>query len=210
LDDGRYEVTCRAGHTSVTVLQQQKFEILFEISAHAILDGYYREAVVTFAACLERTYEFVIRVHGLTSELTFDTIDDCWRHLSKSLERQLGAFVVAYTNQFGRAPQLLERKFVELRNDVVHKGKIPSREESVHYGQAVLDQGRSLLSEVKTRCPDAVNAFVAFGVQTAAQGGVDVHYDMQTVILSLAQPDDATTLVEHLDRLIRWRRLSRE
>ena len=51
-DDGRYEVTCPKGHQAIVFLQQQKFELLFEIGAYAIADGYYREAVSSFAASL--------------------------------------------------------------------------------------------------------------------------------------------------------------
>ncbi len=60
-DDGRYEVTCPKGHKSVTILQQQKFEVLFDIGAYAIVDGYYREAVSSFTSSLERFYEFFVK-----------------------------------------------------------------------------------------------------------------------------------------------------
>jgi hypothetical protein len=60
-DDGRYEFTCPEGHTNVSSLQEQKFELLFEIGAFAIRDGYYREAVTSFASSLERFYEFFIK-----------------------------------------------------------------------------------------------------------------------------------------------------
>lgn len=53
-DDGCYEVVCRRGHSTVTLLQEEKYEVLFEIGVNAILDGYYREAVASFAASLER------------------------------------------------------------------------------------------------------------------------------------------------------------
>ena len=61
-DNGRYEITCPKGHTSITLLQQQKFELLFDIGAYAIVDGYYREAVSSFTSSLERFYEFFIKV----------------------------------------------------------------------------------------------------------------------------------------------------
>ncbi|WP_238149350.1 hypothetical protein [Arsenophonus endosymbiont of Aleurodicus floccissimus] len=61
-NDGRYEITCQNGHSSITFLQQQKFEILFDIGACAIIDGYYREAVSSFTSALERFYEFFIKV----------------------------------------------------------------------------------------------------------------------------------------------------
>ena len=57
-DDGKYEVVCPKGHKSITLLQQQKFELLFDIGAYAIVDGYYREAVSSFTSSLERCYEF--------------------------------------------------------------------------------------------------------------------------------------------------------
>ncbi|MGL5998259.1 MAG: hypothetical protein ACRC1I_17390 [Pseudomonas proteolytica] len=60
-DDGCYMATCLSGHRTVTVLQQHKFGVLFEIGAHAILDGYYREAVSSFTSSLERFYEYTIR-----------------------------------------------------------------------------------------------------------------------------------------------------
>lgn len=60
-DENHYALTCPKGHRNVVVLQQQKFEVLFEIGAHAIEDGYYREAVSSFTASLERFYEFFVR-----------------------------------------------------------------------------------------------------------------------------------------------------
>jgi hypothetical protein len=52
-DDGLYEATCPKGHKSITILQQRKFEILFDIGIYAINDGYYREAISSFTASLE-------------------------------------------------------------------------------------------------------------------------------------------------------------
>ena len=49
-DDGRYEITCPKGHSSFTIPQQQKFELLFDIGAYAITDGYYREAISSFTS----------------------------------------------------------------------------------------------------------------------------------------------------------------
>jgi len=34
-DDGRYELTCPNGHESITLLQQEKFEVLVDIGAYA-------------------------------------------------------------------------------------------------------------------------------------------------------------------------------
>ncbi|MFN5263084.1 MAG: hypothetical protein ACK5EH_11890, partial [Pseudanabaena sp.] len=61
-DDGIYEFKCPEGHRSTTVLRTPKHEVLFAIASNALLDGYLRESIASFAASLERFYEFVIRV----------------------------------------------------------------------------------------------------------------------------------------------------
>ena len=49
------QIKCSRSHETTAILQEQKFEILFDIGAHAILDGYYREAVSSFTSSLEFT-----------------------------------------------------------------------------------------------------------------------------------------------------------
>jgi hypothetical protein len=61
-DDGVYEIECPHGHSGVIAVQEMKFEILFELAANAIFDGYYREAVASFASGLERFFEFYVRI----------------------------------------------------------------------------------------------------------------------------------------------------
>jgi hypothetical protein len=39
-DSGLYQLTCPRGHVSVTMMQAHKFEVLFDLAAYAILDGY--------------------------------------------------------------------------------------------------------------------------------------------------------------------------
>ncbi len=159
-DDGRYESTCPKGHKSITILQQQKFEVLFDIGAYAIADGYYREAVSSSTSCLERFYEFFIKAVLFEKGLEEDTISVAWKPISKQSERQLGAFIFLYTSEFGIPPKLLI-DFINsrssFRNDVIHKGKIPSRQEAVKYGQAVLDVIRPILRETKEKYPNGVN-----------------------------------------------------
>jgi hypothetical protein len=38
-NEGRYEAICPKGHSVTIILQEQKFELLFDIGAHAIIDG---------------------------------------------------------------------------------------------------------------------------------------------------------------------------
>ena len=54
---------------------------------------------------------------------------------------------------FGQPPQLLSTTKTEFRNDVIHKGRIPSRDEAINYGQAVLDVIRPILKQVRKKYP---------------------------------------------------------
>jgi len=155
-DDGRYEITCPKGHTSVTLLQQQKFELLFDIGAYAILDGYYREAVSSFTSSLERFYEFFIKVLCISKGVDWDNFVETWKIVSNQSERQLGAFVFFHLQEFGTKPVLLSNSKVSFRNEVIHKGKIPTREQAINYGQSILDVIRPLMTALKKNYGEAV------------------------------------------------------
>lgn len=159
-DDGRYEFTCTNGHQTTTILQQQKFEILFDIGAYAILDGYYREAVSSFTSSLERFYEFYIKVITINKKIEEDTFISSWKLVSKQSERQLGAFIFLYTLEHGKTPFLLSPSNVEFRNDVIHKGKIPTKAEALDYGNDVLKVIRPILNDLKENYKDSVNKVV--------------------------------------------------
>jgi hypothetical protein len=159
-DDGRYEVACEKGHRALTILQQLKFEILFDIGAYAILDGYYREAVSSFTSSLERFYEFFIKAVLRQIEIDEEGLATAWRLVAGQSERQLGAFALLYVREFGRAPSLLTNAKVSFRNDVIHKGRIPKRQEAIDYGQAVLDIVRPILRETKEKYPQGVEKSV--------------------------------------------------
>jgi hypothetical protein len=154
-DSGVYSFKCPQGHENIVLVPQMKFEVLFEIGLNAILDGYYRDAVASIAAALERFYEFYVRVigHHKNSEMEFEAV---WKHLSRHSERQLGAFVLAYAIHFGYSPTLLSTKQVEFRNDVIHRGKIPSASEACGFGNAVLALILNVLPKLRNSSEESV------------------------------------------------------
>lgn len=147
-DDGCYKAICPSGHTTATVLQQQKYEVLFEIGVNAILDGYYREAVSSFTSSLERFYEYAIRIFLEESSGSDELFQVTWKNVSNMSERQLGAFIFLWATHFKESPILLHQDMTKFRNDVIHKGKIPSRDEAVKYGEAVLAVLRPKIQKV--------------------------------------------------------------
>lgn len=59
-DDGYYDVICDNGHEFIAVVQQMKFEILFDLGVMSLNDGYSREAVLNFVSSLERFFGFCV------------------------------------------------------------------------------------------------------------------------------------------------------
>tara|TARA_R110002073_G_scaffold8027_22_gene44937 strand:- start:27230 stop:27928 length:699 start_codon:yes stop_codon:yes gene_type:complete len=137
-NEGRYSATCESGHAFDIAVGYHDFQILFEIAINAIHDGYYREAVGSFTASYERFLEFFVRIAVGASEIEGIAIEQSWKHVKNQSERQLGAFIFAYLLTYKDAPDLLPNPRVAFRNDVIHKGKIPSRAEAVKYGDAVM------------------------------------------------------------------------
>jgi hypothetical protein len=155
--DGLYELECINGHKFVMVLQAHLFEVLFQVGAFAILDGYYREAVVTFAASLERFYEFFVKAKWYQKKIepNDQELIAVYRQLSRS-EPQLGAYIASYYETFEKAPRLLKSADAEFRNNVVHNGKIPSKSEATEFGQLVLDIIQPVIDDMKSAFPDGI------------------------------------------------------
>lgn len=206
-EDGRYEMTCHKGHTFITLLQQQKFEILFEIGAHAIIDGYYREAVSSFTSSLERFYEFFIKVVCISKGISEEQTRKAWKEVSNQSERQLGAFIFLHLLEIGCKPTLIDNKKIGFRNGVIHKGIIPTKEQALEYGQAVLDVIRPLLKTLKKDYDEAISEVVfqhLKNIRTPSDDGAPVSTMCLTTILSLSyvEPTHQTqSLIEAISEL---------
>lgn len=139
-DDGRYEVRCGIGHESAVILDNLKFELLFEMGLNAIFDGYPREAVSSFTSSLERFYEFYWRVAMRHTGVPATELDQAWKPMSKMSERQLGAFITASMMLTGSKPRLLNpNKQVPFRNNVIHNGYVPTKAEAIDFGNTVME-----------------------------------------------------------------------
>jgi hypothetical protein len=155
---GIYEVKCSNGHKSKTIIDNIDFEILFEYGINAIADGYYREAVSSITSSMERYFEFFIKVTLRASKIEFTTIDKVWKNISSQSERQLGAYIMLYTQTFGEEPLLLSsNKEVPFRNSVIHKGYIPTRSEATDFGNSVMQIIETSLIKLKNKFPEVIN-----------------------------------------------------
>jgi hypothetical protein len=164
-DSGLYPMKCRFGHETVTCVQEQKFEVLFELALNAIVDGYYRDAVASFASALERFQEFYIRVVCLKHGMDRSAFADTWKKVSKQSERQLGAYMFVYLLERNSLPPTLPETESSFRNDVIHKGLIPTQDEAIRFGQKVLDIIAPTLAMLKEHYPDQVHTAVMEHIQ---------------------------------------------
>ncbi|WP_435627041.1 hypothetical protein [Candidatus Ferrigenium straubiae] len=198
----------------MTILQQQKFEVLFEIGAYAILDSYYREAVSSFSTSLERFYEFAVRVF-LESASKSDTLfQNCWKKVASQSERQLGAFIFLWSHHFNEPPELLSNSQISFRNDVVHKGKIPTRDEATKYGDSVLNILRPKLSALQRRFPEEVQRVTLYHLRdcrSESDHGRTVSTMGISTIVNLASGDithQKKVLNEYLVHLTKWKQVA--
>jgi hypothetical protein len=163
-DDGLYKFHCPQGHEQLMELQQERFQILFEIGVKAIGDTYYREAVSSFTAALERFYEFCIRVYVIKvlklsgGSMSFDSFDQAWKQISKQSERQYGAYIFLHSALLGVAPQLQSEKVRGFRNRVIHEGIFSTKSDAIEYGDGVLTLIRDGIEILRTKFGDELEA----------------------------------------------------
>lgn len=206
-DDGVYKLTCSKGHTTFTLLQQLPFEILFDIGAYAITDGYYREAVSSFTASLERFYEFYIKVISLKFGVDMKVFNSSWKQISNYSERQLGAFIYLYTLENKVTPNLLPDRDREFRNNVIHKGKIPTVERVIEYGNSILNLINPTLFALKKQNPEYIQKvlFQHFSImRKKLPKGVQDCSHCGTTIISISQTphkEEFRTLEEEIESI---------
>lgn len=151
-DSGWFEFNCHQDHKQLIELHNLKFDLLYENGAYALLDGYPREAVATFASALERYYEFHLLLLAASRGVTRTAFDAAWRVIGNRSERQIGAYVVGHALEFGEAPPTLaaEQKLEKLRNDVVHNGMLPTEVQAIEFGDEVLRIIRTGIATLRT------------------------------------------------------------
>jgi hypothetical protein len=208
-DSAVYRVACSEGHETVLILQEQKCEVLFQIGAQATIDGYYREAIVSFTASMERFQEFAIRCLLDEAEVAEAVVSEAWRKVLNQTERQLGAFIFLWVDRFKALPPLLRNDDAGFRNAVVHKGRIPTREEAVSYGGRILDVVRPAMRLLKEQLADEIRNAVVAHLHRAQEeaGGADVPTVTMaggTILSLMHQEEEERPLEESLDGLARY------
>ncbi|MFI5305260.1 MAG: hypothetical protein ACHQYP_10775 [Nitrospiria bacterium] len=204
-NDGLYYLECPRGHKTVSCLQEQKFEVLFDVGVNALIDCYYREAISSFATSLERFHEFCIAVICNNKKVSQEVFSKAWKNVANQSERQFGAYIFVYMTQFGEMPPLLKNKSVDFRNAVIHKGKIPSYEEAVNFGEEVLTLVHPVLRRLKTNLSESIGLIVMQHVKNTREkikGDRKVQFlgIPTTISVALAQTEADATFEQAIQR----------
>ena len=146
------EYICDKGHKQRVLISLELYELLFEQATYCIMDGYYREAIVTYHAALERFFEYAIEM--LCSDKTIEVFSPFWKEISKQSERQLGAFYALWTAHFKEVPNFLNKNKVEIRNRVVHQGELVSEAKAKEYGEYVFNYIKNSISKLEKEFGD--------------------------------------------------------
>ncbi|WP_266199579.1 hypothetical protein [Raoultella ornithinolytica] len=185
-------VECSHGHKSALVLQSQKFEVLMESGAEALLNGFTLEACATFYAALERTYEFAIcvlmKVRGVDDQQYFSM----FKEMSRMSERQVGAFMTLHLLETGM-PYKIDNALTTFRNSVIHKGAIPDPDNAHDFCSKVFAKILEITELLKSRHPEIVQDVINFDVQkriSEMEEKLPISSSTGTIFFSLSKVDN--------------------
>lgn len=186
-DNGVLLATCDLGHETAGVLQNEKYQLLAEMAIDAINQENYRDAIVSFVASLERLFEYAAKAIAFRRGMTASTYEAAWKPLSKHSERQLGAFSFLYALERGDPAPKLPTSMVELRNSVVHNGRLATRQDALRFGQAIADCALPILNLLSSEDYELVLKDLSFSLLKARGAAArEAGRIISTVSLALA------------------------
>lgn len=221
-DDGLLRVSCPKGHDTITAIQEQKYEILFDLAVMALVDGYPREGATGMAASLERFYEFVIKTLCAKRGVDDATFSATWKLAANQSERQFGAFAFSYMLESGEVPPTIDdvkptpvegqdwknRPWKEFRNAVVHKGYMPSSSEALAYGQLVFNHIQELTLWLSKNCRDALKKTSGAHLTVAhvgAEGKPVATLSIPTALSTTREGFSTRTFTQAVDELKKYK-----
>lgn len=200
-DEAVAHITCERGHKSAFILQSQKFEVLLESAANALLEGYTLEAASSLSSAYERFFEFAIKVLCSKQKINEEGLTETFKQVSRQSERQLGAFLFLYLLEFGE-PYQISKKLVEFRNQVIHKGYIPTPIEVKDFGEKVYKEIYLVTEKLKLHCEKDMHDVV---MEALTDGSKKLPPDMPratstgTIFFSLSQAEQKSSFCEALE-----------
>jgi len=147
-----YPYTCSKGHNITMLLNNFKFEIIFDSGLNALHDGYLREAMTSFYAALEYFYKELSLYFMYLNNVNINSEEyQKFKKAVKLSERTLGLFHGLYYIVIGEPAPVLSSKISEDRNNVIHGSNYPSYEDAVKFGNSVKNYIVYILEKVEDK-----------------------------------------------------------
>ena len=160
VDEDLYEVICDKLHKTRVILEEQQFEVLFDSGAMALVDGYYRDSVVTFSSALEKFYSFFLELILAHHKIKYSEYKNIWNMVESSSERLAGAFYFTYLLEFKKEPVRISPEFISFRNEVVNEKYNPKYEEAFEYGEYLFKYMMSYLDFLSLNYSESLKEFI--------------------------------------------------
>lgn len=157
-------IECGKGHKSAVLLQCQKFEVLLESAANALIEGYTLEAASSLTSAYERFFEFTTNVFCKKYGISKEAAEENYKQVSKQSERQIGGFLFLYLLAFG-SPYKLNKKITEQRNLVIHQGYIPTPNEVIKLGELIYEEIFSITKLIKSQLQNEMQQVITDTIQ---------------------------------------------
>jgi len=194
-------IECSKGHKSAILLQSQKFEVLLESAANALIEGYTLEAASSLSSAYERFFEFAINVFCKKSNTSKEALEETFKQVSKQSERQVGGFLFLHLLTFGNH-YTLNKKIPELRNKVIHQGYIPAPNEVADFGELIYNEIFTITALMKSSLSNEMQQVVIDTVQRRNEKipqGIPRATTTGTMFFSLAMAEQKSSFQEALE-----------
>jgi len=155
-----YEVICDKLHKTKVILAEQKFEILFDSAAMALVDGYYHDAVITFSLSLEKFYLFFIELILSHNQIKYSEYQNIWKQVENNSERLLGAFNFLYLLEFKKEPPQVAPEYREFKENVINNRYRPKYDELLDFGEYLFKYMMDFLDFISLQYSESLKQFI--------------------------------------------------
>lgn len=193
-------IECTRGHRSAILLQSQKFEVLLESAANALIEGYTLEAASSLSSAYERVFEFAINVFCKKSGVSKTELNETFKHVKKHSERQIGAFLFLHLFIFGKS-YLFNTKIPKQRNKFIHQGHIPTPNEVIKFGEMIYQEIFGITKIIQSDCEAEMHEVIHDDLQLRVNKlpeNMPRATTTGTIFFSLAMTERKTTFAEAL------------